>query len=849
MKKTRNEIIKSLIALILTIIMIASTVFTILPSVSAQTVQKYPTFLFAAVAPNPVGVSQPVTVVTWTAEMPADIGETNGVVSSPSGRAGWAGMTMTITDPDGAVEKVTLPYTDPVGTTYYTYTPTKVGNYTFVTHFPETWKNSSISTTATRQFYAAADSPVVTLNVQTEQLKPFAGNGLPIDYWSRPIYPTNREWGTISGNWMTGLRDLPYITAPNSAHIMWTAPYGFGGITGGSYSNGVDVINSTDQSYHTGSAYEGKFADPQIINGYLFYTQSLEDSVTTTHTKVVARDLVTGDIYWTQNGTSTAGSSIYMYSSPNQHGTHPYLWTSGVAVQALSPGVTPPANTVVDPFTGSELFNYINVPTGTWCVGPSGERMQIVFGGGTTSNRTWMALWNSSAVPAMLAGVPPSTAGWQYRPVGKQLNGTQGYSWNCTTLPVGIGTTYQVYYFDDRVISGTGFVQFGTSQYSENFAVWSLSLNPSTRGQLMWKIYPKPPAANVTLQWCAASVTDGVLVLRAKETRQFIGYDINTGALLWTSDSQPSWMMYSSGADIQNGMLFSGGYGGQVFAYNVHTGKLLWTANTDPEGLESAYDMTPLTCQVLDGKVYARSQEHSHTQPLYRTWKVYCLNQTTGDRIWTLNGYWSAFAFSSGYGVSLNSMDNQIYSIGKGPTAITTSLTNDQITSGNSVLIKGTVTDISAGTKSKTSQARFPNGVPAVSEDSMTDWMQYVYQQGPLPTDASGVTVNLYVIDSNGNYRPIGTTTSDANGFYSYNWTPDIEGKFTVIARFEGSNSYWPSHSETAFQVNAAAPTPAQQAVAAAPPTEMYILGVGIAVIIAILVIGVVILMAIKKRS
>ena len=32
---------------------------------------------------------------------------------------------------------------------------------------------------------------------------------------------------------MTGLRDLPYITAPDSAHVLWTAPYGFGGITGG----------------------------------------------------------------------------------------------------------------------------------------------------------------------------------------------------------------------------------------------------------------------------------------------------------------------------------------------------------------------------------------------------------------------------------------------------------------------------------------------------------------------------------------------------------------------------------------------------------------------------------------
>ena len=62
---------------------------------------------------------------------------------------------------------------------------------------------------------------------------------------------------------------------------------------------------------------------------------------------------------------------------------------------------------------------------------------------------------------------------WQYRPVGKQHNGTLGYSWN-TTIPAGIGTTYQVYVFDDRVISGTGFAQFGTSAISRDNSQFGL---------------------------------------------------------------------------------------------------------------------------------------------------------------------------------------------------------------------------------------------------------------------------------------------------------------------------------------------------------------------------------------
>ncbi len=838
MNNLKNKSKNSMIALILIVAMVASSIFAMLPIDSAQTVtvQKYPSFIYGAVAPNPVGTGQPVTIVAWTAEMPPDIGEIAGTVTSPSTRAGWYGLTMTLTKPDNTSEVIALPYTDPVGNTYYIFTPTQVGTYTYEFHFPDTWKN----TTTSKRFYAAADSDPATFIVQEQQLTTIPGVPNPTEYWTRPIYAYNRNWGAISGNWITGLRDLPYITAPNSAHIVWTAPYGYGGITGGSF-DGV-----TDMSYHTGSAYEGKFADPQILNGMLFYTQSLEDSVTTTHTQIIARDLVTGAISWTQNATSTAGASVYDYESPNQHGTHPYLWTSGKATQALSPGVTPPANTVVDPFTGAELFNFINVPTGTWAVGPHGERTQIVFGGGTSSNRTWMSLWNSSAIPSELLGTS-STSYWQWRPVGKQHNGTLGYSWN-VSIPAAIGTSYQVYVFDDRVISGTGFAQFGTSQYDMNFTVWSLSLKPENRGQLMWKIAPQPPAANVTLQWSSASVTDGVLVLRAKETRQFIGFDINSGAKLWTTDPQPAWMMYSSGSEIVNGILISGGYGGQIYAYNVTTGQPLWTAQTDSEGLESAYDMTPLTVQTVDNKVFARSQEHSHTQPLYRSWKVYCFDLQTGNRIWDLNGYWSAFAFSDGFAVGLNGMDNQIYSIGKGPSAITSEVQNNQITSGNRVLITGKVTDVSAGTKTSTLMARFPQGVPAVSDESMTDWMQYVYMEMPKPTNATGVTVNLDVVDANGNTRPIGTTTADADGFYSFNWKPDISGGYKVIATFPGTESYWPSHIETAFVVNDAAPTPSAQPVAAQPPTEMYFAISTIAIIVAIAIIGGLIMVMLKKR-
>ena len=46
-----------------------------------------------------------------------------------------------------------------------------------------------------------------------------------------------------------------------------------------------------------------------------------------------------------------------------------------------------------------------------------------------------------------------------------------------------------------------------------------------------------------------------------------------------------------------------------------------------------------------------------------------------------------------------NNYDHQVYAVGKGPSTMTVEVTNDVVQSGSSVMIKGTVTDISAGTK------------------------------------------------------------------------------------------------------------------------------------------------------
>ena len=71
---------------------------------------------------------------------------------------------------------------------------------------------------------------------------------------------------------------------------------------------------------------------------------------------------------------------------------------------------------------------------------------------------------------------------------------------------------------------------------------------------------------------------------------------------------------------------------------------------------------------------------------------------------------------------TLNAYDNQIYAWGKGPTKVTVSAPGASIEQGRSLVITGTVTDLSAGSQQQAVAANFPNGLPAVS-DARHDWL------------------------------------------------------------------------------------------------------------------------------
>ena len=257
---------------------------------------------------------------------------------------------------------------------------------------------------------------------------------------------------------------------------------------------------------------------------------------------------------------------------------------------------------------------------------------------------------------------------------------------------------------------------------------------------------------------------------------------------------------------------------------------------------------------LTDGKVYWGTLEHSPVDPRPRGGPFVCLNATTGDVVFRADGLfrqtlWGGLAIIGDSIIATqDTYDQRIYGIGRGPTATTVSAPEDVQPLGKPVLVQGMVTDVSPGTEEYARTARFPNGVPAVADEDMSDWMLYVYSQFERPTDVMGVEVVVSVHDPNNNVYEVGRTTSDSSGFYSVAFTPEVPGKYTIIASFDGSSAYYGSYSETAINVEEAPAATPEPTPTPAPMTDTYVLGIGAGAIIAIVIIGLVIILMLRRR-
>lgn len=794
---------------ILLLFAIAIPIFAVTPSANAHDpAWNMPTYAYVSAAPDPIGIGQTANIVFWI----------DKVMPTAAGYAGdrWF-FFLDIKAPDNTTTTKGPFTSDPVGGSFYAFTPEETGTYTITVRFGPQVITGSNGTgiynynIAINNTYLAS-SATTTLTVQEESLPDPINYPLPTEYWTRPIDGQNTPWYTIASNWLGSPQIYgkyqPGGSAPNSAHIMWTKPYAFGGVVGGDPSQtGIEAA-----TYYDGTAYEGVFGGPMIIQGKLYYDVAISTSRRDAGGGYACADLITGEEIWWQNWTlKPSFGQLYDYESINQHGIirNGYLWTSS--------GTT---MTAYDPMTGSWLFTETNVPSGTASYGPNGEILRYVV----NANGKWLALWNNTAAHGLTASTNPtdytSTSYNQWRPIGKIVDASDGYTWNVSVPQLMTGATIQAVINDDILLGSNGTLPAPGSSWSP-YTVWAISLKPESRGQMLWMKNYDAPAGNITLSFAPVFMseyldpTSRVFTMYDKEEIKWYGFSIDNGTKLWETETEVAFNYYADVGltrfAVANGKLYSAGYAGVLYCYDLKTGAYLWNY-TAFAGLDASYPGYPLGIgAIADGKVYLYTTEHSANSPHMKGVQFHCVNATTGDKIWTIDGYGTnnGIAIADGYMVYLNLYDMQIYTIGKGPSATEVTASPKVSVQGSSVLIEGTVTDIASGTRQNEQAGRFPNGVPAVSDESMSAWMDYVYMQKPMPTDVTGVEVQLAVIDGNGNYREIGTATSDANGCYSMPWLPDIPGKYTVIATFAGSESYWPSHAETAFNIDEAVPTTA----------------------------------------
>jgi outer membrane protein assembly factor BamB len=774
-----------------------------------------PTYAYITAAPDPVGVNQEVTLVFWLDKYPPTAGGTTG--------DRWRDCTIEVTKPDGSKETLGPYISDPVGSGWTLYTPAQVGTYTFVFHFPGQVLSMTGPTGIpgierglpyVNDTYLAS-SATATLTVQEEPIIAPPTYPLPTEYWTRPIEGQNTEWYRVSSNWLGSPQVAWKVqldgTAPNSAHILWTKPERFGGVVGGTRT-GVNGL-----TFYDGSQYENTFMNPLIMYGRLYYTLPLGHSGT--GGGYICVDLQTGEEIWLQDFAplpDPAFGQFLDYESLNQHGAIPngYLW-----------GVSGNTWIAYDPLTGTALFNETNIPSGTMGVwyagsgtvyGPYGEIMSYVL----DDNGKWLGLWsNTKHGVGLEAATDNSTSGWQWRPIGKEVDMSMAYVWNVTVpwLPTGAHIVDAIY--DDILLGYNGSLPSLTSQ--DPYTMWAISLKPESKGELLWMKNYDPPAGNVSRRIKYVDAETRVFTVWDKETVSWSGYSLDDGSWLWTTSSENPWNFFAGAGGalwtdaVAYGKLYSTGYSGIVYCYDLTDGTLLWEYRA-PGGLATPYPGYPLgVAGVADGKLYLSVNEHSSGAPYWRGSELHCLNATTGDKIWSIfahgcssYGDWG-YVIADGCLVFLNVYDMQIYCIGKGPSATTVTAPDAGIPLGSSVMIRGSVIDKSAGTEQTEQAGRFPNGVPAISDEDQSEWMEYVYMQKPVPEDAKGVTVKLYSIDPNGNYQDIGEVTSDIMGNFGKSWVPPVPGEYFIVAEFEGTESYWGSSDSTYITVDPA-PSPAQ---------------------------------------
>jgi hypothetical protein len=867
---------KTALAIALIFTLSITTEIAFLPNTKAADISGTITaYAFLQCVPQQIGLGQSVFIVMWIDKPPT-------TASGPLGDR-WTNFYVNITQPDKTLVKFGPFQSDDAGGYTAIFTPTQLGNYSAVFSFPgETLTGSQGNpgnpniTPAVGDVFSSATSSVEMFTVSQTPASIIPENPLPTNYWQAPVEAFNHYWNVIDGNWLgfgavefanTGNYAFmgnynPYTTAPTTAHILWTTPL-VPGSPGGQL--GGEFGSSEEANYFSGFQYQPKFA-PIVMNGVLYYEGVPNYSSGGPYQGWVARDLRTGTILWTRNYLNyfASGSNdilmcgqIYVYKTPNTYGGQTFLWatrsTSGINYLDVFDGAT--GNYILS-INGSGTAGAFGRPN---IEGSDGSLLQYYIN--ASSGRQSLTFWNSSVC------LNPTNSQFWGPPQNAVIPYSQGIVWS-TLLP----NTYQGNSIGANfILDGVGhgvidpdnqiaIVTAAQGQYAgygfNTGWILEAAYDLKTGAQLWIKNQTEP---QYTTEFLIPGANSGVYVEFDKQLLTWSGYSTLTGQKVWgPTDPYANPLGYydQTSAVAAEGALYTWTFGGWVYKYNMTNGNLIWSWNTGSTGLNTPYGVNPLWIignyeATLAGGLFFVETGHCYGPPLFSGAQLYAINATSGELVWSITNFDSGSCPAVVFGqvLTFNAYDNQIYSYGIGPTKTTVNAPSVGVTTSTPVTITGTVTDISSGSQQTAVAANFPNGLPAVSDESMTKFMESVYMQMPTPHNTTGVPVTLSVIDSNHNYRIIGTTTTDPSGAYGFTWTPDIPGGYQLIATFGGSGAYYGSTAQTYFYASTPAATASPVPVAAEPPTGMYIAEAAAAIIVVIIIVGVVLaFLMLRKR-